>query len=277
MKIRGTLVFAAVLVMAATAGAQDAVTMETCAVCHDEVAAAFALGQHGRAMAKVGDDVLQASCEGCHGTGAEHMDDPNTENIIRNPTQEACVSCHSGYVGLTDTSTPAHVRHGVACSDCHGSGHDELGTDYLLLEPSHQLCADCHLSVAGSFQMPYAHRDGTRPFECSNCHTVHGNQRLGRLAMIGSGGVCLDCHTEKTGPFVYPHPPQQLNGCVNCHTPHGSPNPKLLTRHSVAAMCIECHTNVPAFHDLSRSRYQSCQNCHTAVHGSNRDPVLFEE
>jgi len=34
---------------------------------------------------------------------------------------------------------------------------------------------------------------------------------------------------------------------------------------------------VPSFHDVSRPRYQSCQNCHAAVHGSNRDPRLFEE
>ena len=90
----------------------------------------------------------------------------------------------------------------------------------------HKLCAECHLSESGSFQMPYAHRDGTRPFECTNCHSLHGDNRQGRLAMIGSGGVCLDCHTEKTGPFVYPHPPQQVNGCINCHVPHGSPNPE---------------------------------------------------
>jgi len=95
--------------------------------------------------------------------------------------------------------------------------------------------------------------------------------------MIGSGGVCLDCHAEKTGPFVYPHPPQQVNGCINCHVPHGSPNPKLLTRHRVAALCLECHTDVPSFHDVSRPRYQSCQNCHAAVHGSNRDPRLMKE
>jgi DmsE family decaheme c-type cytochrome len=178
---------------------------------------------------------------------------------------------------MTDVSTPAHVRNGVACLDCHGTGHAELKTDHMLTSAPHKLCAECHLSESGSFQMPYAHRDGTRPFECTNCHSMHGDNRQGRLAMIGSGGICLDCHTEKTGPFVYPHPPQQLNGCINCHVPHGSPNPKLLTRNRVAALCLECHTNVPSFHDVSRPRYQSCQNCHAAVHGSNRDPRLFEE
>ena len=42
-------------------------------------------------------------------------------------------------------------------------------------------------------------------------------------------------------------------------------------------LCLECHSDVPSFHDVSRPRYQNCQNCHAAVHGSNRDPRLFEE
>jgi DmsE family decaheme c-type cytochrome len=251
--------------------------METCEMCHDDVAPAFAAGSHGRAMAMVDTAILDRSCVGCHGPATEHIDDPTTENINRFPDPGACLSCHPGREGMTDISTPAHVRNGVACLDCHGTGHSELKTDHMLTSAPHKLCAECHLSESGSFQMPYAHRDGTRPFECTNCHSVHGDNRLGRLALIGSGGVCLDCHTEKTGPFVYPHPPQQVNGCINCHVPHGSPNPKLLVRNRIAALCLECHTDVPSFHDVSRPRYQSCQNCHAAVHGSNRDPRLFEE
>jgi DmsE family decaheme c-type cytochrome len=268
---------AAALALASVAMAQEPVTMETCAICHEDVAPVFAAGPHGRAMARVDSAILDRSCVGCHGPATEHVDDPATENINRHPAPAACLGCHPGRESMTDISTAGHVRNGIACLDCHGSGHAELKTDHLLTSAPHKLCAECHLSESGSFQMPYAHRDGTRPFECTNCHSVHGDNRQGRLAMIGSGGVCLDCHTEKTGPFVYPHPPQQLNGCVNCHVPHGSPNPKLLTRYRVASLCLECHTNVPSFHDVSRPRYQSCQNCHAAIHGSNRDPRLFEE
>jgi DmsE family decaheme c-type cytochrome len=274
---RQLFLVAAVLATASMTAAQEPAAMETCAICHDDVTPAFAASAHGRAMARVDSNILDRSCVGCHGDATEHIDDPNTENILRYPSPESCLGCHPGFEGLTHASTPAHVRQGVSCSDCHGSGHEELDANHLLLAPSHSLCGDCHLSVKGQFNMPYAHRDGTRHFECTNCHSIHGLNRLGRLAMIGSGGVCLDCHTEKTGPFVYPHPPQQLNGCVDCHVPHGSPNPKLLTRHRVAALCLECHTNAPASHDISRPRYQSCQNCHAAVHGSNRDPRLFEE
>jgi len=271
------LAVAVALVLVSPAAAQEPVTMETCEMCHDDVAPVFAAGPHVRAMAMVDTAILDRSCVGCHGPATEHIDDPTTENIKRIPEPSACLSCHTGREGMLDISTAAHVRNGVECLDCHGTGHSELKTDHMLSSAPHKLCAECHLSESGSFQMPYAHRDGTRPFECTNCHSLHGDNRQGRLAMIGSGGVCLDCHTEKTGPFVYPHPPQQVNGCISCHVPHGSPNPKMLIRHRVAAMCLECHTDVPSFHDVSRPRYQSCQNCHAAIHGSNRDSRLFEE
>ena len=268
---------AMILAVAPMAAAQDLVTMETCAMCHEDEAAAFAAGPHGRAMASVGSPVLDQSCVGCHGSATEHIDDPTPENINRQPAASACVSCHPGREAMTDITASAHVRNGVACLDCHGSGHTQLETDHMLTAAPHKLCAECHLSEAGAFQMPYAHRDGTRPFECTNCHSLHGNNRLGRLAMADSRGVCLDCHTEKAGPFVFPHPPQQVNGCVNCHMPHGSANPKLLVRNRVAALCLECHTNVPSFHDVSRPRYQNCQDCHGAIHGSNRDSRLMQE
>jgi DmsE family decaheme c-type cytochrome len=246
------LTVGAALALATVATAQEPVTMETCAICHDDVAPVFASGSHGRAMARVDSAILDRSCVGCHGPATEHVDDPSTENINRFPEPGACLACHPGREGMTYISTAAHVRNGVACLDCHGTGHGELETDHLLASAPHTLCAECHLSESGSFQMPYAHRDGTRPFECTNCHSVHGDNRQGRLALVGSGGVCLDCHTEKTGPFVYPHPPQQANGCIGCHVPHGSPNPKLLTRHRPAALCLECHADVPSFHDVSR-------------------------
>jgi len=271
------LAVAAAFALASIASAQEPVTMEDCAMCHEDEAAAFAAGPHARAMAKIDTAVLDSSCVACHGPATEHIDDPTTENINRQPAPGACLGCHPGRESMTDISASAHVRNGVACLDCHGTGHTELKTDHMLTSAPHKLCAECHLSESGAFQMPYAHRDGTRPFECTNCHSLHGNNRQGRLAMMDSRGVCLDCHTEKAGPFVYPHPPQQVNGCINCHMPHGSPNPKQLARHRVTALCLECHTDVPSFHDVSSPRYQSCQNCHTAIHGSNRDPRLMKE
>jgi len=277
MRFLRPLALAVFACLALTVWAEEPVTMSTCAVCHEDEARAFATGPHGSSMAKVSAEVVERSCVTCHGPAAEHVDDPSTDNIRRLPEPAACLSCHLGQQGLLDVTASAHVRSGVACLDCHASGHGEQKADHLLESAPHELCAECHRSEAGSFQLPYAHRDGTRPFECTNCHSLHGDNRIGRLAMVGSGGACLDCHTEKAGPFIYPHPPRAVDGCLACHSPHGSTNPRLLTRNRVAALCLECHADVPAFHDVSRPRYQNCQSCHAAVHGSNRDPRLIEE
>jgi hypothetical protein len=56
---------------------------------------------------------------------------------------------------------------------------------------------------------------------------------------------CLECHTEKRGPFLWEHAPVREN-CLNCHDPHGSNHDK-----------------------LHRAIEHSCKNCHQNVHGSN--------
>ncbi len=271
-------VAAAVPGMAQDTGGGEPVTLKTCATCHDDVAAAFAAGPHGRAMAKVSSKLLERSCVGCHGPAAAHVDDPSPENINAHPGSQACAMCHGDRAGGVELNMPAHPRNDVQCLDCHTPGHSDSGTEHMLLKPVRQLCAGCHQLEAARFQWPYAHRKGAQePFECTACHDPHGENRSGRLTLLGNGGVCIECHTEKAGPFVYPHPPREVDGCVTCHEPHGSMNARQLKRSSITNLCLECHADVPVFHDLSQARYRACQNCHVAVHGSNRDPRLLAE
>lgn len=256
--------------------AGEEITRELCAGCHDE-ADSFAEGPHGLAMAARDEAILERSCVACHGPADEHVEDPNTENINRFPAPEACASCHPASSGKLSLATPGHQRLGVACLDCHASGHEDRGTDHLLAAAPVDLCGGCHRTQANASRRPFAHRDGSGPFSCLNCHSTHATGRVGRLLLSANAGACLDCHTEKAGPFVYPHPPRDVEGCVACHEPHGSTNPRLLKRPTVLNLCLECHTGVPAFHDLSQARFRSCQSCHSAVHGSNRNPHLFDE
>jgi DmsE family decaheme c-type cytochrome len=267
----------AILLVAGPAAADEPIPMSDCAMCHEDIAPAFAASSHGRAMAEVSAELLERSCATCHGPATEHIDDPSVDNIVRVPGSAGCVPCHPDSAAKIDLITPAHNRHGVSCLDCHGSGHADTGVGHQLLEEQPALCARCHQGEAAAFRLPFAHRDGQQPFKCEACHSVHGDTRQGRLSLLRSGAACVDCHTEKARPFVFPHPPVDRHGCVSCHVPHGSTNPRQLTRPSVTMLCLECHANVPSFHDLGRARYQNCQNCHAAVHGSNRDPRLIEE
>jgi len=248
-------------------------TAEDCAMCHDEIAAGFALSPHGTAMADRSDQIFAGACATCHQAGEAHMDDPSTDNILRQPADDACLSCHTDQRAAIDSSTPAHVRLKVGCTDCHNAGHDSPEG----LHADRDRCVECHQGVAASFNLPYAHRNGTRAFDCASCHSIHGQNHVARSILTSNGGACIECHTEKRLPMVFPHPPADRRGCVSCHMPHGSTNPRQLQRPSVMMLCLECHADVPSYHDLSGAKYRNCQTCHTAIHGSNHDPSLLNE
>ena len=275
--LAGFLVGLTALIVAPLARGGEPVTADTCATCHVDVAAAFLAGPHGRAMAKVSHKILERACVACHGPGTAHINDPSTTNIVQRPTSKVCLQCHADRQAGLELSTPAHVRNGVACLDCHQPGHTPSNVAHMLKAEPVKLCGSCHTTEAAAFNLPYAHREGAHhPFACTECHDPHGQSERGRLKMLANGGVCIKCHTGKAGPFVYPHPPREVDGCVACHEPHGSMNPWQLTRRNVSDLCLECHADVAAFHDLTKARTRACQTCHQGIHGSNRDPQLFD-
>ena len=278
--MRGLRILAAALPLAlaglSASAAEVAPKRADCAACHEKEAGAYGGFAHGRAMAKRAPDLLDRSCAICHGPAAGHAADPSKDNVTRAACDGACITCHSA-TGHVRTTNTAHARAKVGCLDCHASGHaaPKPFASPLLLAPPRELCAKCHASEARSFAQPYAHRQGADAMTCTACHSVHGDGRTGRLSLLGKGAVCAGCHTEKAEPHVYPHPPRAAAGCLSCHVAHGSTNPRLLTRRNAAAACLECHSNIP--HDLANPRFRSCVTCHTAIHGSNRDPLLRDE
>lgn len=270
------------LPLGAAASAPGRVGRGTCAGCHDDVAAGFAQGPHGRVMAGRGADVLEESCEACHGPGQAHAAEPTATNIqtLKGGAAEAsagCVACHPGQEAGLAQRTPRHAAAKVACLECHASGHAAPAAEPLLARPRLETCSPCHASQVAQLSLPSAHRDGARRVECMSCHSVHGGlTAAGRVEPFGQA-ACERCHVEKAGPFVFTHPPMALDGCITCHQPHGTPNPKLLKRSDVTQLCLECHSDTPRFHNLAVPRYRDCQGCHAAIHGSQRDPNLFQE
>jgi len=289
-----TLVAFALVVATPVAAAlpEGWVGKETCSTCHEDVATTFVKGSHGRGMAERGKDIcplelkgetLERSCEACHGPGGAHASEPSTANIRTlkgagaRDASAGCLTCHGAQLGGLLARTPGHQRAGVGCLDCHTSGHTPAQGEPLLVAARASVCAPCHGAQTAQFALPFAHRDGRLPFECMSCHTVHGGTTARGRVEEDARERCVTCHTEKAGPFVFPHPPREVDGCVGCHQPHGSPNAKLLTRPSVQMLCLECHSDTPSFHNLAQPKYQQCQTCHAAVHGSQRDAALFKE
>ena len=87
---------------------------------------------------------------------------------------------------------------------------------------------------------------------------------------------CLKCHTDKAGPFIFEHEASAIEGCSSCHEVHGSPNRRLLKFQSVGELCFSCHAAAPSWHRGLKSADANCASCHSAVHGSNLDPLFLK-
>ena len=134
------------------------------------------------------------------------------------------------------------------------------------------------------FSKPFHHKVDEGLMNCSDCHNPHGTfLKKGLKSSTFQDAVCVKCHTETAGPFVFEHPPVKTEGCVSCHSPHGSQNARLLTKSNVKTLCLQCHTindnltapEIPSFHNQA-VQYQACTICHTQVHGSNASAVFFK-
>jgi DmsE family decaheme c-type cytochrome len=184
-----------------------------------------------------------------------------------------------------------HAKDQVGCTTCH-SVHGGNGAKLVVEKKTeiNALCANCHVSQWASFNRPYKHKLPEGAMSCVDCHNPHSSNRADSMTTaFGNEPGCLNCHSDKRGPFLYEHPVQKMEGCGACHEPHGSANPRMLLQHEVRLVCLECHANLPvrgqqaavvgvvppALHDLRNPRFQNCTVCHVKIHGSYVDRTFF--
>ncbi|HVJ09424.1 MAG TPA: DmsE family decaheme c-type cytochrome [Acidisarcina sp.] len=275
--------------MAAThqpaANPADYVGSDTCATCHADIAKGLGGNPHSKIALMHGDKT--ATCEGCHGAGKAHVDGGGDVTKIFRFTKanakqidDKCLGCHQGKHANFERS--AHGEANVSCLNCHGI-HVQGEKEHLLKASQPTLCYGCHTDIKPDFSKPFHHKVNEGLMKCSDCHDPHGTFQAKGLHTAAQGdAVCVKCHTETAGPFVYEHPPVKTEGCTSCHTPHGSPNPRLLARSNVNTLCMQCHTassftapGIPSFHNQA-VQYQACTICHTQVHGSNSNSFFFK-
>ncbi|RPI28044.1 MAG: DmsE family decaheme c-type cytochrome [Acidobacteria bacterium] len=252
---------------------------ETCLGCHD-IGADFSHTPHAK-----------QECEACHGPGSAHVDSGGTDLSVSfkaHPPKWAntqCLTCHGDQPDISDFYKAAHGRNGLSCISCH-QAHPE-GVKFGLLKTSKEqdLCIGCHQTARADFLKPYHHPVLEDAMKCSDCHSPHA-ENLKPMMRVKSGSpqVCVSCHADKRGPFVFEHVPVRVNNCEFCHQPHGATNERMLRRNEVHMLCLECHSltpNVltaqpPAFHDLRSPRYRECTVCHREIHGSNANPAFLK-
>jgi DmsE family decaheme c-type cytochrome len=116
---------------------------------------------------------------------------------------------------------------------------------------------------------------------CVDCHNPHGTATPHNLKAQTANELCISCHSDKRGPFLWEHAPVR-EACLNCHDPHGSNNPQVLAA-KTPFLCQRCHisTRHPSTlydaPDLASNRLfnRSCVNCHSQIHGSNHPSGKF--
>ena len=281
----------------AAAKSPEYVGSDTCKTCHEEIYNNFQKTPHFAVEKGARRGWEQKACESCHGPGAKHAESANAEDI-HNPAKlsagqvdRTCLGCHLNQRTEGGRIATGHAKDQVGCTTCHfvhGAGGAKL-VERKKSEINAQ-CASCHLSQWAAFNRPYKHRLPEGAMSCVDCHNPHASFRADSMqASFGNEPGCLQCHSDKRGPFVFEHAPVRLEGCAACHEPHGSANPRMLIRHQVSNLCLECHANLPivpsktgfiggvppALHDLRLARFQNCTVCHVKIHGSYVDRTFF--
>ena len=270
---------------------------EACALCHEDIAKAFASSPHHLVDTDKKRGWDGRACESCHGPGQKHADTTEAANI-RNPLKLAaaaadriCLTCHLNQPTHVGRLQSSHAKDAVACTSCHTVHSD--GPDGLVPRTSaaiNEQCSGCHLNVRAEFQRPNHHRVPEGAMTCVDCHNPHGSIRTAMTQTFAANEPgCFNCHGDKRGPFMFEHAPVRFEGCESCHEVHGSSNPRMLARQSVQYLCLQCHANLPtvnktgtigvvppAFHDLRSPIYQNCTVCHQKIHGSHVDRNLLK-
>lgn len=265
----------------APAPASQYVGSETCKGCHEDIYKSVEGTMHVQTFKAK--DAAHQGCEGCHGPGAAHVEGGGDKSkifvftaVTSQQVTQRCQSCHAGKMEQRQFGQSVHNENGVSCLGCHSVHHSKK--EYLLLNKQPALCYSCHMEQKADFQKPFRHRVEEGLIKCTDCHNAHGAQRDRQLRSSPNQDlVCVKCHSDKRGPFVYEHEPVRVEGCTACHTPHSSVYPRMLLTARINTLCLQCHTQIPTGVHGSQNQYRSvCVICHMNIHGSNVSDLFFK-
>lgn len=289
-----------------------------CLKCHESAYAGMQLTKHGakgdgRTPFGSGKD-----CQACHGDASEHLKNrrnPVQQRFLKEtPAAEksgVCLNCHAGNRHLTFWESGRHSKNDVSCNNCHNvhaapppaaaSGalqrRDPTISPFVttVRQLEYETCNSCHKQIRAQLLKPSHHPIIEGKVKCSDCHNPHGALSPAMVKSDSVNQLCLTCHADKRGPYMFEHPPVEQN-CLTCHNSHGSSHNRLLTE-KVPNLCQDCHDwsrhpgtfydgsqgwqrpytvgPGPSFSGGPNTRFiaRACLNCHNSIHGSNASAV----
>jgi DmsE family decaheme c-type cytochrome len=255
-----------------------------CKACHDAAFTKFERTAHAEQA---------GSCAYCHGDAVVAHLQSNLEKGEPGPVDaislkkknakeinSTCLDCHAKAEHPT-WAGGAHDRRGVACTDCHSVHQPQTPKGQLKTAFEPDTCNKCHNAIRAQSLRTSHHPVREGLMTCSSCHNVHDGSKPKLIRADWTNELCLQCHTEKRGPFLWEHAPVREN-CLHCHNPHGSNHDKLLVSQQ-PWLCQRCHLNTrhpgtlyssinaagTATSPSNRAVEHACKNCHQNVHGGN--------
>jgi DmsE family decaheme c-type cytochrome len=266
----------------AAAKAPPSWSAQDCKTCHEQTVSRLEKTHHA---------TIEQSCQACHGNVADHVT-PILEGKDPGPTptrltkakaadvNPTCLACHEKQNHPTWVGSP-HDRRGVSCTDCHSIHSFKSDKSQLKTAQEPDTCYTCHTSIRAQSLRTSHHPVREGLMKCTSCHNPHDGSRPKMIKAEVTNELCLQCHTEKRGPFFWEHAPVREN-CLNCHNPHGSNHDKMLVSQQ-PWLCQRCHlntrhpgtlySNVNSAGELltasNRATEHACKNCHQNVHGGN--------
>jgi len=220
-----------------------------------------------------------ARCLRCHGSGHDQSLFGRSQHKL---VGVSCEQCHSAHLLVSPAqNSSAKLRPAQAQFFQAPTLPEETRwlNESLLRKQQPELCFGCHMTIQARFALPTHHRVPEGFMKCTDCHSPHGTLNPSQLKKVNFE-VCVSCHTEKRGPFVYEHPAVRVEGCTACHSPHGTVEPHLLLRTEGRFLCLQCHVdpqaaNVPHGR-LSFQTLGACTRCHATIHGSNTNEYFLQ-
>jgi DmsE family decaheme c-type cytochrome len=273
---------------AGVAGEPQATSIEDCKACHEPAVNGIARTSHG---------ALAQSCSSCHGDTTEHLTS-NLEKGEPGPIKklttakaaevnQTCLGCHEKG-NQANWSGSMHDRRDVACTSCHSVHSFRSERAHLKTRQDAETCFGCHQQMRAKSLRTSHHPVREGKLDCASCHNPHDGSRPKMIKADWTTDLCLTCHTEKRGPFLWEHAPV-LENCALCHDPHGSNHDKMLVAKQ-PFLCQRCHLNTRhpgTLYDAgntlagktsgpsgtptvsNRAVEHACKNCHQNVHGGN--------
>ena len=283
-----TLLLVGLMTAPATAS-EKYVGDDTCLGCHSELALSSQNIHHRIRQFEL--HGVQKGCEACHGPGEAHAEEGDPGKIFSfagaapDKASQACLTCHASLQAM-DWNLGDHAVSEVACTSCHS-----IHTDKGLVKSDPQLCMDCHKDIMVKSNFPSHHPMREGKMTCSSCHNHHGSIVQNLKTHERLNDLCLKCHADKQGPFIFEHAPV-LEDCMICHDAHGTVANNLLKQNE-PFICLQCHES--HFHagrlglDHARSLpaggtsanpfgeagwrkafLTKCTQCHFRIHGTDK-------